>query len=66
MKEEDAFLTITVHDSGAWEVNKKHLDWFVPKLQEISSQPVKELDDFEFTMKVGVGGSWSEAELNAG
>ncbi len=65
MKEEDAYLVITVHDSGAWEVNEKHLDWFVPKLQEIASQPVKELDDFQFTMKVGVGRSWSEAELNA-
>ena len=65
MKEEDAYLVITVHDSGAWEVNEKHLDWFVPKLQEVASKPIKELDDFQFTMKVGVGDSWSEAELNA-
>ncbi len=65
MSEEDAFLTITVHDSGAWEVKDEHVDWFVPKLQEIASLPVPELDDFQFTMKVGVGDSWSEAELNA-
>jgi DNA polymerase-1 len=65
MQEEDAFLVITVHDSGAWEVKDEHVDWFVPKLQEIASLPVAELDDFQFTMKVGVGDSWSEAELNA-
>jgi DNA polymerase-1 len=65
MKEEDAFLVITVHDSGAWEVKNEHVDWFVPKLQEIASLPIKELDNFEFTMKVGTGASWSEAELNA-
>jgi len=65
MREEDAFLVITVHDSGAWEVKDEHVDWFVPKLKEISSQPIPELDDFTFKMKVGVGNSWSEAELNA-
>jgi DNA polymerase-1 len=65
MKEEDAYLVITVHDSGAWEVKNEHVDWFVPKLQEIASLPIKELDDFQFTMKVGTGASWSEAELNA-
>lgn len=66
MSEEDAFLAITVHDSGAWEVKDEQVDWFVPKLQDIASLAVPELDDFQFTMKVGVGNSWSEAELNAG
>jgi DNA polymerase I-like protein with 3'-5' exonuclease and polymerase domains len=65
LTDEEAFLILTVHDSGAWEVKDEHVDWFVPKIREISNLPVPQLDDFQFTMKVGVGNSWSEAELNA-
>jgi DNA polymerase-1 len=65
MTEEEIFLILTVHDSGAWEVKDHHVEWFVPKVKEIASRKVPELDDFQFTMKVGVGDSWSEAELNA-
>jgi DNA polymerase-1 len=65
LTEEEAFLILTVHDSGAWEVKDEHVDWFVPKVAEIAHRPVPELDNFQFTMKVGVGNSWSEAELDA-
>ena len=66
LTEEEIYLIITVHDSGCWEVMDHHVDWFVPKLKEIASRKIPELDDFQFTMKVGIGDSWSEAELNAG
>ncbi len=65
MSRSDAFLVLTVHDSGAWEVRDEHVGWFVPKLQEIATLPVPELNDYQFTMNVGVGNSWTEAELNA-
>jgi DNA polymerase I-like protein with 3'-5' exonuclease and polymerase domains len=65
LTEEEIYLIITVHDSGCWEVRDEHVEWFVPKLKELASRKVPELDDFQFTMKVGVGDSWSEAELNA-
>jgi hypothetical protein len=58
-------MIITVHDSGLWEVKDEHLGWFEPMLREIASRPVPQLDDWCFTMKVGIGASWSAAELNA-
>ena len=65
LTEDEIFLILTVHDSGAWETKEDHIEWFVPKLKEIAGRKVPQLDDFQFTMKVGVGDSWSEAELNA-
>ncbi|KKL28865.1 hypothetical protein LCGC14_2370860, partial [marine sediment metagenome] len=65
LTEDELFLILTIHDSGAWEVQDNHIDWFIPKLREIASRKVPQLDDFQFTMKIGVGDSWSEAELNA-
>jgi DNA polymerase-1 len=65
LTEEEAFLILTVHDSGAWEVKDEHVEWFEPMLREVASRPVPQLDNYQFTMKVGVGNSWSEAELNA-
>jgi DNA polymerase-1 len=65
MTAEEAALIITVHDSGLFEVKDEHLGWFVPKLRRISNVPVHQLGGWRFTMKVGVGQSWSEAELNA-
>jgi DNA polymerase-1 len=65
MTEEDAFLILTVHDSGAWEVKDEHVDWFIPNLRQIAAKPVEQLDGFQFKMKVGIGNSWTEAELNA-
>jgi DNA polymerase-1 len=65
MKAEEAALIITVHDSGLFEVKDEHLGWFEAKLREISNRPVPQFNDWRFTMKVGVGQSWSEAELNA-
>ena len=65
MSEEDAFLILTVHDSGAWEVKDEHVEWFEPMVREVASRPVPQLGNYQFTMKVGVGNSWSEAEINA-
>ena len=66
MTEKEAFLILTVHDSGAWEVKDEHVDWFVPNLKEIAEKPVEQLSGHKFKMNVGVGHSWTEAELNAG
>ena len=66
LTEEEIYLIITVHDSGLWEVMDENVEWFIPKLKEIAGREIPELDDFQFTMKVGVGDSWSEAEINAG
>ena len=63
--EEDAFLVITVHDSGLWEVKNEHLEWFVPMVREIAMCPIPQLQNWQFKMKIGVGNSWTEAELNA-
>jgi hypothetical protein len=65
MTEEEAALVITVHDSGLFEVKDEHLGWFERNLRRISNLPVPQLGGWRFTMKVGVGPSWSEAELNA-
>jgi DNA polymerase-1 len=65
MSEEEAFLILTVHDSGAWEVRDEHVEWFEPMVREVAARPVPQLDNYQFTMKVGIGNSWSEAELNA-
>jgi hypothetical protein len=65
LSEEDAFLILTVHDSGAWEVRDEHVDWFVPTLEKLASRPIEQFGGFQFTMKVGVGNSWTEAELAA-
>jgi len=65
MTEDEAYLVITVHDSGCWEVKEEHVGWFIPKLKELASRPVPQLDNFQFTIKVGIGNSWSEAELDA-
>ncbi len=65
MTEEDMFLILTVHDSGAWEIKEDMINIFVPKLNKIATRKIPELDDFQFTMKIGVGDSWSEAELAA-
>jgi DNA polymerase I-like protein with 3'-5' exonuclease and polymerase domains len=65
LSDEDIFLILTVHDSGAWEVRDEHVEWFMPKVKEIAALPVPQLEGWKFNMKVGVGNSWSEAELNA-
>jgi DNA polymerase-1 len=65
LSEEDAFLILTVHDSGAWEVRDEHVDWFVPTLEKLASRPIEQFGGFQFKMKVGVGNSWTEAELDA-
>ena len=65
LTEEEILLILTVHDSGAWETKEDHIEWFVPKLREIAGREVPQLDDYQFTMKVGIGDSWTEAELNA-
>jgi DNA polymerase I len=63
--ESDGYLTITVHDSGLWEIKDDKVQDFVAALKEISNRKVPQLDDFQFTMKIGIGKSWSQAELNS-
>ena len=65
MLDEDTYPILTVHDSGAWYVKEDLVDWFVPELRRIATRKISELDDYQFTMKIGVGDSWTEAELNA-
>lgn len=66
LQEDDVVLLNSVHDSVAYEVSDHLVDWFVPLLQGTAQRPIAELKNYEFKIKVGVGKSWTEAELNAG
>jgi DNA polymerase-1 len=65
MVEEDAYLILTVHDSGVWSVDESKAEMLAKKLRELASREIPELNNHRFKMKVGIGKSWTEAELNA-
>lgn len=65
LKETDAFLINTVHDSGAWEVRKGLVPWFKGIVKEIAERKIPELDNAIFPCAVGSGRSATEAELNS-
>lgn len=58
-------LLNTVHDSMAYGVKSDYIDWFTPKFREIAERPIPELQNKSFPVKIGIGKTWTEAELNA-
>lgn len=65
MKEDDIRLVNTVHDSGGWECRKYLTEWFVKLLESVSGEPVPELDNYQFTVDIGIGDCWASAEMNS-
>lgn len=57
-------LVNTVHDSVAYEVREDYVEWFKQALKAIAFQPYPQLFNNQFKMDVGIGQSWTEAELN--
>jgi len=65
ISESDIFLVNTVHDSAAWEVDDKYVDWFVQMIYKAATRPIKELQDYSFPCAIGIGETWSEAESDS-
>jgi DNA polymerase-1 len=65
LEEDDVFLINTVHDSGAWEVREKYVDWFCGILRTTAERKIPELSDMSFPCAIGVGRSITEAEANS-
>lgn len=61
----DVFLVNTVHDSVAYECKVHLVPWFTEVLKTVGQRPIPELAGDVFEMKVGVGHSWTTAELAA-
>jgi DNA polymerase I len=55
----------TVHDSISYGVRKDMVDWFTPVFKQIAQRQIPEIDNYYFPVKVGIGKTWSEAELSA-
>lgn len=58
-------LVNTVHDSVAYEVRDDYVDWFVAALGAISMQPWPQLHNNKFKMDIGLGETWTDAEMTA-
>lgn len=60
----DSIRTVvnTVHDSLMTEYKQRLRDWILPVLKRISERPIPELDNISFTVDIGVGRSWTDAE----
>jgi DNA polymerase I-like protein with 3'-5' exonuclease and polymerase domains len=61
----DIKLVNTVHDSGGWEVKKYLTEWFVEVLRHETAMVVPQLQNYTFSMDIGVGNCWAEAEIAA-
>jgi len=61
----DVQLYNTVHDSGGWGVLKYLTPWFVDFLKATAEQPVPQLKNYVFSVDVGAGNCWAEAEIAA-
>jgi len=59
----DVFLVNTVHDSVMYEVRESHIEWFKQILVAIGERPIPELQGQTFKLDVGVGKTWTQAEL---
>jgi DNA polymerase-1 len=62
IREDDVRLINTVHDSIAYEVRDSHVDWFIAVMKQVGERPIPELSNNVFTMDVGTGQTWTEAE----
>lgn len=58
-------LINTVHDSGLYGVKKHLTEWFKGIIKSVAERPIPEIYSKKFTVKIGVGSNWAEAELNA-
>jgi len=58
-------LINTVHDSGLYGVKKHLTEWFKSVIKSVAERPIPEIYNKKFTVKIGVGSNWAEAELNA-
>lgn len=58
-------LINTVHDSGLYGVKKHLTEWFKGIIKSVAERPIPEIYNKKFTVKIGVGSNWAEAELNA-
>lgn len=63
IQEDDAYLVNTVHDSVMYEVRDYLVDWFCDVLRQAAQRPIPQLDGRSFRMDVGVGKTWTEAEM---
>ena len=52
-----------MHDSIAYEVRDKYVDWFKQIFKQIAERPIPELDNKSFPCDLGSGKTWTEAEM---
>jgi DNA polymerase-1 len=63
LKEDDAFLINTVHDSGAYEVREDLVEWFNNTIiKPTAERVIPEIQNSYFEIDMGVGNNWTEAE----
>jgi len=64
LKPNDICLVNTVHDSIAYAVKHRYVDWFKSVLNTITNveDPVLEM---KFPFDIGVGKNWADAEMNS-
>jgi DNA polymerase-1 len=65
ISEDDICLVNTVHDSIAYEVREDLAEWFVNAMNTISLRSIPQLGNNTFKIDVGIGKSWTEAEMAA-
>lgn len=65
LDENAVYLVNTVHDSIAYEVREDLVPWFLEFFKEIATRPIPELNNECFPFDLGVGNSWTEAEMAA-
>ena len=61
----DVRLVNTVHDSAAFEVKAELVDWFKGVFRLVAERQIAELSNTSFKVDIGVGSSWTEAEMAA-
>jgi DNA polymerase I-like protein with 3'-5' exonuclease and polymerase domains len=65
LKEDDIFLINTVHDSLAYEVRDRLVEWFSAAMKSIATRSIIELGGHKFKMDIGIGKNWTQAETAA-
>jgi DNA polymerase-1 len=62
LREDDVRLINTVHDSVAYEVRDRYVDWFSKVLKQVGERPIPELHNQSFKLDLGTGQTWTQAE----
>jgi DNA polymerase-1 len=65
LDENAVYLVNTVHDSIAYEVREDLVPWFLEFFMHVATRPIPELNNTSFPFDLGVGNSWTEAEMAA-